>query len=25
MTVRPVADIQNQLFWRVGTDRAPEC
>jgi hypothetical protein len=25
MTVRLVADIQNRLFWRVGTGRASEC
>jgi hypothetical protein len=25
MTVRLVADIQNRLFWRVGTSRASEC
>jgi len=25
MTVRLVTDIQNRLFWRVGTGRGPEC
>jgi len=25
MIVRPVADIHNQVFWRVGTSHASDC